>query len=156
MSLLEQILYAGTAMAIWKTKMTIEELSNIRKETMDSTIGIEFLEVGENFLTGRMPVNEKTIQLYGIMHGGASCTLAETLGSLAGAYCIDMSKQAVVGTSIYTNHLRMAKSGFVYGKATPIHLGKTTQVWEIHITNEEQKLVSVTRLSLAIIDREQL
>lgn len=140
-------------MAIWKSKMTIEEITNIRHDTMVNHLGIVFTEIGDDFLKGKMPVDHRTIQPYGIMHGGASCVLAETLGSIAGTYCIDKEKQLCVGLSINTNHIRMARDGFVYGTAKPLHLGRSTQVWEIDIVNEQGKTVSLNRLTLAVIDR---
>lgn len=135
--------------------MTIDSITGIRKSTMVSHLGIEFTEIGSDFLKGKMPVDERTVQPMGIMHGGASCVLAETLGSIAGCHCVDASKQVCVGLSMNTNHLRMAKGGFVYGTAKPIHIGKSTQVWEIDICNEEGKLVSVNRLTLAVLDRSK-
>ena len=97
-----------------------------------------------------MPVNEKTRQPYGILHGGASCVLAETLGSIGGAFCVDMQTQIVVGLEINANHLRPAKDGYVIGTARPIHLGRTTHVWDIKITNEKGDLVCISRLTLAV------
>lgn len=141
-------------MAIWKSKMTLDDITNIRRETMVSLLGIVFTEIGDDYLKGKMPVDHRTIQPYGIMHGGASCVLAETLGSIAGTYCIDREKQVCVGLSINTNHIRMVKEGYVYGTARPQHLGKSTQVWEIDIVNEEGKLVSLNRLTLAVIERK--
>lgn len=140
-------------MSIWKTPMTLEAITNIRKSTLVAHIGIEFTEIGDDYLKGRMPVDARTIQPMGIMHGGASCVLAETLGSIAGCHCVDASKQVCVGLSMNTNHLSMAKEGYVYGTAKPIHLGRSTQVWEIDIVNESGKLVSVNRLTLAVISK---
>lgn len=140
-------------MSIWKTPITIEAITEVRKSTMVSLLGIEFTEIGDDYLKGKMPVDQRTYQPMGIMHGGASCALAETLGSIAGCHCVDMEKKVCVGLSINTNHLSMAKDGYVYGTARPIHLGRTTQVWEIDIVNEKGKLVSINRLTLAVIDR---
>lgn len=141
-------------MSIWKTPLTLKEAQDIRKDTMVDHLGIVFTEVGDDFLKGKMPVDKRTVQPMGIMHGGASCVLAETLGSVAGCHCVDYSKQACVGISINTNHIRMAKDGFVYGTAKPIHLGRSTQVWEIDIIDEKGKTVSINRLTLAVIDRQ--
>ena len=99
-----------------------------------------------------MPVDERTKQPFGIMHGGASCVLAETLGSIASCHCVDIQKQVCVGLSLNINHIRMAKEGWVYGTAKPIHLGKKTHVWNIDIKDESDKLVSSTRLTLAVLD----
>ena len=122
--------------------------------TMGEGIGIEFLEIGDHFVTARMPVDKRTVQPYGILHGGASVALAETLGSV-GAHCsIDSSKFASVGLDINANHIRAVKSGFVYGKATPLHIGRTTHVWEINITNEADQLVCISRITMAIIEKK--
>ncbi len=140
-------------MAIWKTPITLEEITVLRKGTMTDAAGIEFIEIGDNFLKGKMPVDERTKQPYGIMHGGASCVLAETLGSVAGCHCVDLSKEVCVGLSLNINHIRMVREGWVYGIARPVHLGKRTQVWDITLEDEDGRLVSTTRLTLAVIPR---
>lgn len=140
-------------MSIWKSPITLESISTIREKTLTQHVGIEFTEIGEDFLRGKMPVDQRTIQPFGIMHGGASCVLAETLGSVAGCHCVDIEKKVCVGLSLNINHIRMAKEGWVYGTARPVHLGGKTQVWDIAIDNEEGKLVSTTRLTLAVLNR---
>lgn len=140
-------------MKIWTSDITIEAVTSVRVDTMVGLLGIEFTEIGDDFLKGKMPVDRRTIQPFGIMHGGASAVLAETLGSVAGNYCIDREKKVAVGLSINTSHIRMAKDGYVYGTARPEHLGRTTQVWEVRIENEAGKLVSLNRLTLSVIDR---
>ena len=135
---------------IWKTKPTVEGIKTMGKDSMGHFLDIEIIEVGDDYITGRMPVNEKTRQPYGILHGGASCVLAETLGSIGGAFCVDMPAQIVVGLEINANHLRPAKDGYVIGTARPIHLGRTTHVWDIKITNEKGDLVCISRLTLAV------
>ena len=140
-------------MGIWKTPITIKEISEIRESTMTAHLGIEFTEIGDDFLKGKMPVDHRTLQPFGIMHGGASCVLAETLGSVAGCYCVDIKKKIAVGLSLNTNHIRMVRDGYVYGIAKPVHLGAKTQLWEIDITDEEGSLVSATKLTLIILDR---
>ena len=135
---------------IWKTKPTAETINDMGHESMGNFLGIEIVEVGDDFISARMPVNEKTRQPYGILHGGASCVLAETLGSIGGAFCVDMQTQIVVGLEINANHLRSAKDGYVTGTAKPIHLGRTTHVWDIKITNEKGDLVCISRLTLAV------
>ena len=135
---------------IWKTKPTAETINDMGQESMGNFLGIEIVEVGDDFISARMPVNEKTRQPYGILHGGASCVLAETLGSIGGAFCVDMQTQIVVGLEINANHLRSAKDGYVTGTAKPIHLGRTTHVWDIKITNEKGDLVCISRLTLAV------
>jgi 1,4-dihydroxy-2-naphthoyl-CoA hydrolase len=120
---------------------------------MVSNLGIEFVEVGEEHISARMPVDERTIQPFGLLHGGASVALAETLGSVAASLTIDLSKQMPVGMEINANHLRPVSSGWVLGVVKPVHLGSTTQVWEIRITNEVGKLVCISRMTMAILNR---
>lgn len=139
-------------MKIWKRSYDIEALQNLYKEDhMGTFLGIELTQIGDDYLCGRMPVNERTRQPYGIMHGGASCTLAETLGSIAALLCVD-TDHYTVGLDINTNHIRAISSGFVTGTAKPFHLGQSTQVWGINITNEDQKLISVSRLTVAVLN----
>jgi 1,4-dihydroxy-2-naphthoyl-CoA hydrolase len=141
-------------MGIWKSPITLQGITEIRESTMSSHLGIEFIEIGDDYIVGKMPVDNRTLQPFGIMHGGASCVLAETLGSLAGCYCVDKDKEICVGLTINTNHIRMVREGYVYGKAKPQHLGGKTQVWEISITDEMGKLISISRLTLIVIKRE--
>lgn len=141
-------------MAIWKSEITLEKITDIRHQTMTAHLGIEFTEIGDNYVKGKMPVDHRTLQPFGIMHGGASCVLAETLGSVAGCHCVDIKKKVCVGLNLTTNHIRMAKEGYVYGTARPVHLGRRTQVWDIDIVDEEDMLLSTTRLTLVVIDRE--
>ena len=139
-------------MSIWKRPISMERLAQSTTGTMVAFVDIEFTEIGEDFLKGRMPVNEKTKQPFGIMHGGASCVLAETLGSIAANYCNDDEHKSFVGLSINTNHIRMVKEGYVIGTAQPLHLGKSTQVWDIRIVDEQDRLISITRLTLTAVD----
>lgn len=118
---------------------------------MAEHLGMEFTEVGEDFIKGCMPVDTRTRQPYGLLHGGASAALAETLGSLGAAFVVDRSKYNTVGLEINANHVRGVREGYVTGIARPLHIGKTTQVWEIRITDERDKLVCVSRLTVAII-----
>ena len=142
-------------MAIWfDPSITAPQLQLLAKGTMGDHLGIEFVEAGENFLKARMPVDARTRQPYGLLHGGASATLAETLGSVASAFVIDMKTHYCVGLEINANHIRSVKEGFVYGTATPLHLGRTTHVWDIRIVDEREKLVCVSRLTVAILQRE--
>lgn len=138
-------------MSIWKTPIDMKTLDATRKDTLVELLGIEFTEIGDDYLKGRMPVDKRTLQPYGIMHGGASCALAETLGSIAANFCVDTTKEYCVGLDINTSHIRKVKSGFVYGTAKPIHIGKMTQVWEVRIVDEEDHLVSLTRLTLVVL-----
>lgn len=120
---------------------------------MVAHLGIEYTEVGPDYVCGRMPVDHRTQQPLGILHGGASVVLAETLGSVGANLCIDPAKFYAVGLDINANHIKSATSGWVYGKATIVHAGKRTQVWEIKITNEEKQLVCISRLTMAVIEK---
>jgi len=122
--------------------------------TMVDNLGIEFLEVGDDYVKARMPVDRRTIQPFGLLHGGASVALAETLGSVAANLCVDREKKMCVGLEVNANHLRPVMSGFVYGVARPVHVGDATQVWEIRILNEQDKLVCISRLTLANLDKQ--
>lgn len=121
--------------------------------TMGSYLGMEWGELGEDFLKMRMPVDQRTIQPYGYLHGGASCALAETIGSLASHLVIDTDKYLCVGLEINANHVRIAKQGMVTATCTPLHLGRTTHVWDIKIHDEDQKLVCVSRHTVAILKK---
>jgi 1,4-dihydroxy-2-naphthoyl-CoA hydrolase len=130
------------------------KINEFNAKTMVGHIGIEIMEVGKDFVSGRMPVDERTTQPYGLLHGGASVAFAESLGSLAGSFHVDWKKEAVVGIEINANHLKSIRSGWVYGKATPVRIGKRFQVWDINITNEDKEAVCVSRLTLAIVKSE--
>tara|TARA_Y100000780_G_C13695033_1_gene421226 strand:- start:7772 stop:8254 length:483 start_codon:yes stop_codon:yes gene_type:complete len=142
--------------SIWFNKdVTIEDINKRGQGTIVSYIDIVITECGDNFLKGTMPVNEKTIQPAHILHGGSSCVLAESLGSIAGNMVIDTSKQMAVGQSITASHIRPGIEGTtVTGKAYPIHLGKRSQIWEIEITNDQNKLVCKSSLTMAIVDKK--
>ena len=142
-------------MPIWfKAEFSLEKLTSMSAGTMAEYLGIEWVEVGENFLKARMPVDHRTKQPYGLLHGGASCVLAETIGSVASALVIDQSKAYCVGLEINANHIRSAKSGFVTGVASPLHLGASTHVWDIKIYDEREKMVCVSRLTVAVLKRQ--
>ncbi len=137
---------------IWFDKtFGLPQLQGLGKDTMGDHLDIVFTDVGENYIKATMPVNEKTRQPYGLLHGGASAVLAETLGSVASAYVVDHAKHKCVGLEINANHIRAVRGGLVTGIATPLHLGATTHVWDIKIYNDQQKLVCVSRLTVAII-----
>jgi len=140
---------------MFKSGITLENLGQMSKGTMVEHLGIEFLEIGNDYITGRMPVNEKTIQPHGMLHGGASVSLAETLGSVAATLTIDTDEKICLGLEINSNHIKGVREGHVIGKATPIHIGKTTQVWEIRITNSDNQLINISRLTLAVIDKRK-
>jgi 1,4-dihydroxy-2-naphthoyl-CoA hydrolase len=139
-------------MTIWSVPATPQQLNQRGQGTMLSHLGIEFLEINEASLRARMPVDERTIQPAGILHGGASATLAESLGSVAANLCIDPTKKVCVGMEINANHIRPVSSGWVTGVVTPVHVGKSTQIWQILIEDEAGKLVCISRLTLAVID----
>lgn len=141
-------------MSIWKHDISLALLKERGKNTMVDHLGIEFTEITDDSLTARMPVDHRTKQPMGIMHGGASCVLAETVGSMAANFAVDKDKQYCVGLSINTSHIKAARGGFVYGKATPAHLGKRTQVWHIMITNEAGQTISSNRLTMMVMDRK--
>jgi len=137
-------------------KQLLAAINERQKNTMSEFLGIEFTDVGEGFLEGKMPVNEKTIQPAGILHGGASVVLAETLGSVAANFSVDMSKFYCVGLEINANHIRSVPNGnWVYGRAAALHLGKTTQVWEIRLHNEEGKTTCISRLTMAVLEKKK-
>ena len=133
-----------------KLKRINENIQN----TMTSTIGIEITDIGDDFICGKMPVDERTTQPFGLLHGGASVALAETLGSIGGGIKVYSNNETVVGIEINANHLKSARDGWVYGKATPIRIGKKIQVWNIEITNEDDGLICVSRLTLAVIPKK--
>jgi 1,4-dihydroxy-2-naphthoyl-CoA hydrolase len=141
-------------MGIFKTARTIESLNEWSLNTMVAHIGIEFTAIGEDFLEARMPVDHRTHQPLGLLHGGASVTLAETLGSMAATLCVDETKQFCVGLEINANHIKSLKEGFVKGIAKPIHIGKKTHVWEIRITTPNDDLVCVSRITMAVLDKK--
>lgn len=138
---------------IWKQTFNIEGLNNLSANTLVQHLGIEFTEVGDDFLTARMPVDDRTVQPMRLLHGGASVVLAETLGSSAGMLCLDdVQKQSVVGIEINANHLRSARKGWVYGTCKPIRIGRSIQVWAIEIKDEQDKSCCVSRLTLAVVN----
>jgi 1,4-dihydroxy-2-naphthoyl-CoA hydrolase len=138
--------------AIWFAPPDLEALRSGRDQTLVKTLGITLTEVGDDFLRGTMPVTPAHHQPMGILHGGASVSLAETLGSVGAALTLDLSKQHPVGLEINANHVRAVSSGLVTGTARPLHLGRKTQVWDIHIRNEQDKLTCISRLTVAILD----
>jgi 1,4-dihydroxy-2-naphthoyl-CoA hydrolase len=143
-------------MNIWFNKqLAIDDFESLAKDTMAEYIGIEWAEVGKDFLKAKMPVDHRTKQPYGLLHGGASCVLAETIGSVASAMVVDHSKFVCVGLEINANHVRSARQGFVTGVATALHLGANTHVWDIKIYDELEKLVCVSRLTVAVIPRKE-
>jgi 1,4-dihydroxy-2-naphthoyl-CoA hydrolase len=140
-------------MPIWKAPIDLERINQRSKNTLADHLDIRFTEVGDNYLIATMPVNQQTHQPLGIMHGGASCVLAETVGSTAANFCIDREHYYCVGLDINTNHIRSIRSGQVSGKAAPYHIGRSTQVWSIEIHNDQGQLISINRLTMAVLSR---
>ena len=143
-------------MRIWFNKeVTVDDIKDLGKSTMGEYIGIEWVEVGDDFVKAKMPVDHRTQQPYGLLHCGASCVLSETVGSIASALVVDHSKFVCVGLEINANHVRSARQGYVTGVAMPLHLGSNTHVWDIKIYDGQQKLVCVSRLTVAVIPRKE-
>lgn len=140
-------------MPIWFSCYTLESVQRRGKNTMVEHLGIDITELGDDFLKGTMPVDHRTVQPMGILHGGASVALAETLGSLAANLVVDPEKKYCVGLDINANHIRAADRGRVTGTAKPLHLGGSTQVWSIEIKDEENRLVCVSRLTMAVLTK---
>ena len=138
-------------MSIWKQPISVEMLNRINVNTAASQLGIEFVEFGEDFLSARVPVDERTRQPYGLLHGGVSVVLAETLGSMGAALASPDGYRAV-GLDINANHLRAATSGWVTGTARPVHIGRTTHVWQIVLRNEAGELTCISRITMAILE----
>ncbi|HUR66746.1 MAG TPA: hotdog fold thioesterase [Chitinophagaceae bacterium] len=139
---------------MFNKNVSLDYLKGLGKNTMTEHLGIEWVEAGENILKARMPVDHRTNQPYGLLHGGASCVLAETLGSVASALVIDHDKFICVGLEINANHIRSAREGFVTGTVSPIHIGSSTHVWDIRIHDNKEKLICVSRLTVAILPRK--
>lgn len=140
-------------MPIWKSPVSLERLNALNRGTMLEAIGIVFTEIGDDYLRAKMPVDARTQQPYGLLHGGASVALAESLGSTGGMMMVDTTRDMVVGIEINANHLRAVKSATVTGTARALHVGRSTQVWEIRIEDERQRLTCISRLTLAAVPK---
>lgn len=138
---------------IWwnNEKPSMERLTQLGTKSLPAYLGMEFVDCGDDWITARMPVDERTHQPFGRLHGGASVALAETVGSMAAAMCVDPEKFAAVGMEINANHIRPAYSGFVFATARPENVGRTTHVWSIRIEDEAGKLVCISRFTVAVI-----
>jgi 1,4-dihydroxy-2-naphthoyl-CoA hydrolase len=144
-------------MSIWfKKDLSIQDAKPLTPNTMGKQLGMEWVSIGADFLQMRMPVDDRTKQPYGLLHGGASCALAETIGSVASYFVVDNTKFICVGLEINANHVRSATKGFVTATCTPLHLGASTHVWDIKITDEREKLICVSRLTVAILKKQSL
>ena len=133
---------------------TLKKINAFGNNTMVESIGIEITDFGDDYICGKMPVDHRTVQPFGLLHGGASAALAETLGSIAGGMVLNDDSKTVVGVEINCNHLRSVRNGWVHGKATPIKVGRNIHVWNIDIKNDDEKMVAVRRLTLAVIDKK--
>jgi len=138
-------------LSIWKKTATIEELNRLRRNTLNDLMGIRLTEIGEDYLKAIMPVDRRTLQPMGIMHGGASAVLAESIGSLGSYLAIEPNKRCV-GLEINANHIHSVSDGWVTGIARPVHMGRSTHVWDIRITDEQERLICIARLTMAIVD----
>ncbi|MCM2282769.1 MAG: hotdog fold thioesterase [Bdellovibrionaceae bacterium] len=138
---------------VFQHKPDLPHLNERSQGTLKEHLGIEFTAIGDNWIEARMPVDHRTIQPFGLLHGGASVALAETLGSVASVLSIDGQTQMAVGLEINANHIRSARSGFVTGRVEPLHIGRSTHVWEIKIRDEADKLICVSRITVAIIEK---
>jgi len=134
-------------------KNTLEQIEAFQKNTMTDHLGIKITDYGNNYICGKMPVDHRTKQPYGLLHGGASVAFAETLGSIGAGMQIDYNNQSVVGIEINASHLKSIKKGWVYGRAQPLRVGKTIQVWDVNITDKDDNLICASRLTLAIIKK---
>lgn len=139
-------------MSIWYGNVSLDQIRKMQIDTIDELLGIEIIEIGDDFLKGKMPVDHRTHQPTGMLHGGASVVLAETLGSIAANLVVDNSKYLCLGREINANHVRPVREGNVYAVAKPINLGRKTQIWAIEITNEAGKIICTSRLTMAVID----
>jgi len=140
-------------MSIWRTPTSVEHLQEHSHNTLADTIGIRVTEIGPDFLRATMPVNPRIHQPMGVLHGGASVALAETVGSLAATLCVDRTRYVCLGQEINANHLRPVSSGTVTATARPYHIGKRSHVWSIEIRDEQEKLVCISRLTIAVVDK---
>jgi 1,4-dihydroxy-2-naphthoyl-CoA hydrolase len=140
--------------AIWFNRsLSLQDIQALNRNTMGEHLGMEWVAVGDDHLKMKMPVDNRTNQPYGLLHGGASCALAETVGSIASHCCIDPDKFICVGLEINANHVRGVRAGYVTATCTPLHIGATTHVWDIKIHDERAKLVCISRLTVAILKK---
>lgn len=142
-------------MTIWNKEISIEKYNALTRQSIEEYLGIKMVEIGNDFLKASMPVDHRTRQPFGILHGGASVVLAETLGSLASYFVLESEKQYPVGIEINANHIRAISEGEVTGIVRPVHLGKSTHIWEIRILDPDDRLVCISRLTVAILDRKR-
>lgn len=140
---------------MWKNEVTLSVINEMCKDTIHTTLGIEITEVGKDYLKGRMPVDSRTVQPMRILHGGANVVLAESLGSIASLLMINYEEEIAVGLDVNANHIRSVDSGYVYGVAKPINIGKKVHVWEIKITDQQDQLSCISRLTVSILPKKK-
>lgn len=141
---------------IWKQELTLAQIQKGCEGTLLSHLGIEFVEIGPDYLTAKMPVDNRTVQPFGFLHGGASVALAESIASFGAQLCLeDPTSQHAFGLEINANHIRSMRNGFVYGTGRPIHIGRSTQVWQIELKDEAERLICVSRLTVAVVTRNE-
>lgn len=141
-------------MSIWFAEPTLDALNAFSQATLVEHLAIEFTAIGDDFITARMPVDRRTVQPFGLLHGGASVALAETLGSIAATFCINPQEKMCVGLEINANHVRSARAGYVFGTVRPLHIGGSTQIWQTQIVDEQERLICISRLTIAVLDRK--
>lgn len=142
-------------MEIWHSPIDLSEINKMGVGTAVAHLGIEFTDFGPDWLRARMPVDQRTIQPFGLLHGGASVLLAETLGSVGANLCFDSTRHYCIGQEINANHLRAVRQGWVSGHASPIHRGRSSQVWEIRISDDDDRLVCISRLTMAVLEHRR-
>jgi len=140
---------------MFPTGVNLEQIQAFSKNTLVAHLGIEFTEIGDDYISAKMPVDHRTHQPLGLLHGGASVVLAETLGSVGATLMVNPKEQYCVGLEINANHVKSARDGYVLGTAKPVHIGKRTHIWEIKITNEAEELVCISRITMAVIDKKK-
>lgn len=141
-------------MSIWFAEPSLDALNAFSKDTLAEHLAIEFTAIGADFITAKMPVDQRTVQPFGLLHGGASVALAETLGSIAATLCVNSSEKMCVGLEINANHVRAARTGYVFGTVRPVHVGSLTHIWQTQIVDEKERLVCISRLTVAVLDRK--
>ena len=142
-------------MAIWVVTPSLAAINAFSAGTLAEHLGIEVTEIGDDFLSAKMPVDQRTMQPHGLLHGGASVALAETLGSIAATLCVNSAEKMCVGLEINANHVRAARAGYVFGTVRPIHIGGSTQIWQTQIYDEKERLICISRFTAAVLDRKE-
>lgn len=142
-------------MSIWFAEPSLAAVNALSKDTLIEHLAIEITAIGDDFITAKMPVDRRTVQPFGLLHGGASVVLSETLGSIAAMLCINSAEKVCVGLEINANHVRAARSGDVFGTVRPVHIGNSTQIWQTQIVDDKERLVCISRLTVAILDRKE-